>query len=103
MSDLDRRAREAAVDLLSGMCAGSVNVAVGLPMDTVKVKMQTFPKEHPKVARYRKYGMAQLLQLRTELEFIVIFSRYSTFRKEIFFLDFFLGCAGDVPKRVSFP
>ena len=54
MSDLDRRAREAAVDLLSGMCAGSVNVAVGLPMDTVKVKMQTFPKEHPKVARYRK-------------------------------------------------
>ncbi len=41
--------REVAVDLLAGMCAGSVNVVVGLPMDTVKVKMQTFPKENPAV------------------------------------------------------
>ncbi len=39
----------AAVDLVSGMSAGAVNALVGCPMDTVKVKMQTFPKDNPSV------------------------------------------------------
>eukprot|EP00095_Tigriopus_kingsejongensis_P002118 snap_masked-scaffold447_size167621-processed-gene-0.7 protein:Tk02118 transcript:snap_masked-scaffold447_size167621-processed-gene-0.7-mRNA-1 annotation:"mitochondrial ornithine transporter" len=43
--------REFAIDLFSGMCAGVVNVLVGLPMDTVKVKMQTFPKDNPTIVK----------------------------------------------------
>lgn len=43
--------REFLIDLFSGMCAGVVNVMIGLPMDTVKVKMQTFPKENPTILK----------------------------------------------------
>ena len=43
--------RSLIVEMLSGVCAGTVNVAVGLPMDTVKVKMQTFPAENPSVVQ----------------------------------------------------
>ena len=39
----------AAVDLVSGMSAGAVNAVVGCPMDTIKVKMQTFPTENASV------------------------------------------------------
>lgn len=45
----DGHAKSAAIDLIAGMCAGTVNVVVGLPMDTIKVKMQTFPVDNPKV------------------------------------------------------
>ena len=41
--------RSAAIDLVSGMSAGAVNAVVGCPMDTIKVKMQTFPTENPSV------------------------------------------------------
>ena len=43
------RFQDVAVDLASGMAGGCVNVVVGLPMDTIKVKMQTFPKQNPAV------------------------------------------------------
>ncbi len=43
--------KEVLVDLVSGMAAGGMNVVVGLPMDTIKVKMQTFPAENPAVVR----------------------------------------------------
>lgn len=35
------------VDLLAGSLGGAATVAVGQPLDTVKVKMQTFPKTYP--------------------------------------------------------
>ena len=41
--------RSAVIDLISGMSAGAVNAVVGCPMDTIKVKMQTFPTENPSV------------------------------------------------------
>lgn len=41
--------RSAAVDLVAGMSAGAVNAVVGCPMDTIKVKMQTFPTDNPSV------------------------------------------------------
>ena len=44
-------AREFTIDMLSGMCAGTINVVVGLPMDTIKVKMQTFPADNPTVGK----------------------------------------------------
>ncbi|QQP49612.1 Mitochondrial ornithine transporter 2, partial [Caligus rogercresseyi] len=34
-------------DLLSGSLAGCANVLVGLPFDTLKVKMQTYPGVYP--------------------------------------------------------
>merc|ERR1712013_342799 len=34
---------DALVDLVSGSAGGVANVVVGQPMDTVKVKLQTFP------------------------------------------------------------
>ncbi|XP_064481918.1 mitochondrial ornithine transporter 1-like [Ornithodoros turicata] len=37
----------AAIDLLAGTAGGAANVAVGQPLDTVKVKMQTFPEIYP--------------------------------------------------------
>ena len=43
----DNHLRDAAINLLSGVAGGCVNVVVGLPMDTVKVKMQTFPADNP--------------------------------------------------------
>ena len=39
--------RDTAINLVSGVAGGCVNVVVGLPMDTVKVKMQTFPADNP--------------------------------------------------------
>jgi solute carrier family 25 ornithine transporter 2/15 len=39
----------AAIDLIAGMSAGAINALVGCPMDTVKVKMQTFPVDNPSV------------------------------------------------------
>lgn len=44
--DHNNSVKASVIHLVSGMCAGCVNVVVGLPMDTVKVKMQTFPKEN---------------------------------------------------------
>lgn len=35
------------VDLFAGSLGGAATVAVGQPLDTVKVKMQTFPKTYP--------------------------------------------------------
>lgn len=35
------------VDLLAGSLGGAATVAVGQPLDTVKVKMQTFPETYP--------------------------------------------------------
>lgn len=35
------------VDLLAGSLGGAATVLVGQPLDTVKVKMQTFPKTYP--------------------------------------------------------
>lgn len=35
------------VDLLAGSLGGAATVAVGQPLDTVKVKMQTFPQTYP--------------------------------------------------------
>lgn len=32
-----------AIDLLAGSAGGTANVLVGQPLDTIKVKMQTFP------------------------------------------------------------
>ena len=49
MSSEPTQWRSAAVDLVSGMSAGAVNAVVGCPMDTIKVKMQTFPTENPSV------------------------------------------------------
>ncbi|OQR76569.1 carnitine-acylcarnitine carrier protein-like [Tropilaelaps mercedesae] len=37
----------AAIDLAAGTAGGTANVLVGQPLDTVKVKMQTFPKLYP--------------------------------------------------------
>lgn len=49
MSSEPTQWRSAAVDLVSGMSAGAVNAVVGCPMDTIKVKMQTFPTDNPSV------------------------------------------------------
>ena len=43
--------RDFTIDMVSGMAAGSINVLVGLPMDTIKVKMQTFPQDNPTVTK----------------------------------------------------
>eukprot|EP00095_Tigriopus_kingsejongensis_P003864 maker-scaffold20_size707684-snap-gene-6.18 protein:Tk03864 transcript:maker-scaffold20_size707684-snap-gene-6.18-mRNA-1 annotation:"mitochondrial ornithine transporter" len=46
---------EAGVDFLAGCAGGVAVVLVGQPMDTVKVKMQTFPLQNPDmVATFRK-------------------------------------------------
>lgn len=37
----------AAIDLVAGSLAGIANVLVGQPLDTIKVKMQTFPSLNP--------------------------------------------------------
>lgn len=37
----------AGIDLVAGTAGGTANVLVGQPLDTVKVKMQTFPKLYP--------------------------------------------------------
>ncbi|KAL3215897.1 hypothetical protein MRX96_033369 [Rhipicephalus microplus] len=37
----------AAVDLVAGTAGGAATVAVGQPLDTVKVKMQSFPELYP--------------------------------------------------------
>ncbi|CAH1985517.1 unnamed protein product [Acanthoscelides obtectus] len=41
--DVSEEFKDAAVDLLSGVVAGTVYVYVGQPLDTCKTKMQTFP------------------------------------------------------------
>ena len=41
-SERELRLRSSLVDLLSGMSGGLAVVTVGQPMDTIKVKMQTF-------------------------------------------------------------
>lgn len=38
---------DAVIDLIAGSLAGIANVLVGQPLDTIKVKMQTFPALHP--------------------------------------------------------
>ncbi|CAG9534951.1 unnamed protein product [Cercopithifilaria johnstoni] len=43
--------KDGIVDLAAGTVGGIVNVAVGQPLDTVKVKMQTFPIFYPKGIR----------------------------------------------------
>ncbi|KAL4001828.1 Mitochondrial carrier family protein [Acanthocheilonema viteae] len=43
--------KDGIVDLAAGTVGGVVNVAVGQPLDTVKVKMQTFPTFYPKGIR----------------------------------------------------
>lgn len=37
----------AGIDLIAGTAGGAATVAVGQPLDTVKVKMQTFPEIYP--------------------------------------------------------
>lgn len=37
----------ATVDLLAGTAGGAATVAVGQPLDTIKVKMQSFPELYP--------------------------------------------------------
>ncbi|KAH9373576.1 mitochondrial ornithine transporter 1 [Haemaphysalis longicornis] len=41
----------AAVDLVAGTFGGAATVAVGQPLDTVKVKMQSFPEMYPSAVR----------------------------------------------------
>lgn len=36
-----------AIDFLAGTAGGTANVLVGQPLDTIKVKMQTFPHLYP--------------------------------------------------------
>jgi hypothetical protein len=50
------------IDFLSGSIGSVVNVLVGLPLDTVKVKMQMYPNlyggsYHCFESTYRKYGI----------------------------------------------
>ncbi|VIO90907.1 Mitochondrial carrier protein [Brugia malayi] len=40
--------KDGIVDLAAGTVGGIINVAAGQPLDTVKVKMQTFPTFYPK-------------------------------------------------------
>lgn len=53
------------IDFFSGSVASVVNVLVGLPLDTVKVKMQMYPHLyggafHCFGSTYRKYGFRSL-------------------------------------------
>ncbi|EFO23633.2 carrier protein [Loa loa] len=43
--------KDGIADLAAGTVGGIVNVATGQPLDTVKVKMQTFPTFYPKAMR----------------------------------------------------
>ena len=36
--------RQAVIDLVAGSLGGVANVYVGQPLDTIKVKLQTFPQ-----------------------------------------------------------
>ena len=54
-----------AIDFFSGSVGSIVNVLVGLPLDTVKVKMQMYPHLyggpfHCFRSTYRKYGFRSL-------------------------------------------
>jgi len=57
--------REAAVDLIAGSLGGVANVYVGQSLDTVKVKMQTFPHLYTNMfdcfrATFREGGLRAL-------------------------------------------
>ena len=43
--------KEVAIDLISGSLGAIASVYVGQPMDTLKVKMQTFPRLYPSVGK----------------------------------------------------
>ncbi|KAH6935348.1 hypothetical protein HPB50_005230 [Hyalomma asiaticum] len=49
----------AAVDLVAGTAGGAATVAVGQPLDTVKVKMQSFPELYPSSVRCFQKTLAQ--------------------------------------------
>ena len=43
--------KEVVVDLIAGSLGAIASVYVGQPMDTLKVKMQTFPHLYPSVGK----------------------------------------------------
>ena len=43
--------KEVVVDLITGSLGAIASVYVGQPMDTLKVKMQTFPHLYPSVGK----------------------------------------------------
>ena len=43
--------KEVVVDLIAGSLGAITSVYVGQPMDTLKVKMQTFPHLYPSVGK----------------------------------------------------
>ena len=44
-------AKEVVIDLVAGSLGATASVYVGQPMDTLKVKMQTFPHLYPTLGK----------------------------------------------------
>ena len=44
-------AKDIVIDLVAGSLGATASVYVGQPMDTLKVKMQTFPHLYPNLAK----------------------------------------------------
>ena len=59
--------RRAVLDLVSGSLGGVANVYVGQPLDTIKVKLQTFPH------LYKGATQCGINTFKTEGEFCVLF------------------------------
>jgi len=52
-------ARDGVIDFLAGALGATVSVYVGQPLDTVKVKMQTFPHLYPNLVDCAKQTLAK--------------------------------------------
>lgn len=49
--DQQHKFKDVVIDLVAGSLGATASVYVGQPMDTLKVKMQTYPKLYPNLAK----------------------------------------------------
>ena len=56
-SAAEQNPKHVAIDFVAGAIGATTSVYVGQPLDTLKVKMQTFPKLYPNLGICFRFGL----------------------------------------------